>query len=114
MKELEVRIEILKKLKSQVYLLGFKSFYIAKRASPGQLLHLKVDNKVTILRRPLSIHKIEEDIVYILFRVRGRGTKVLSQYKKGDTLNIIGPLGNGFNHRSSVIGHRFWLPEEWE
>ncbi|MBU1366570.1 MAG: dihydroorotate dehydrogenase electron transfer subunit, partial [Candidatus Omnitrophica bacterium] len=105
MKELEVRVEILKKLKSQVYLLGFKSLYIAKRASPGQLLHLKVDSKVTILRRPFSIHKIKKDKVYLFFKLRGRGTKLLSQYKKGDTLNIIGPLGNGFNRESRMTNH---------
>ncbi|MCK9614016.1 MAG: dihydroorotate dehydrogenase electron transfer subunit [Candidatus Omnitrophica bacterium] len=96
-KELEVKIEFSKKIKNDVYLIGFKSAYIASSARCGQFLHLKVDDKITILRRPLSIHKIEKNLIYLLFRVRGRGTKLLSQCKKGDVFDAIGPLGNGFH-----------------
>ena len=96
-KELEIKIERLEKLKNDIYLLEFKSDYVANKAKPGQFLHIKVDDKTTILRRPLSIHKVEKNLIYILFRVRGKGTNLLSQYKKGDVLNVIGPLGNGFD-----------------
>ncbi|MDD5583805.1 MAG: dihydroorotate dehydrogenase electron transfer subunit [Candidatus Omnitrophica bacterium] len=95
--QLKIRIESLKELHPQVYLLKFKSPLLAKAAAPGQFLHVKVDSEKTILRRPLSIHAIEDSTLRILFRVRGRGTQILSQYKKGDTLDIIGPLGNGFS-----------------
>lgn len=96
MKQLNAKVAFLKKIKADVYLLGLNSNYIAKRAKPGQFLHIKVDEKTTILRRPLSIHKIEKNLVYILFRVRGRGTKLLAQCKKGDNFDVIGPLGKGF------------------
>lgn len=99
-KELEIKIEFLKKIKSDIYLLGFKSVYIAGRVSPGEFVHVKVDDKATILRRPLSVHKVKKNLIYILFRVRGRGTKLLSQCKKGDVLNVIGPLGNGFDFKA--------------
>jgi dihydroorotate dehydrogenase electron transfer subunit len=95
-RQIEINVKFLKKLKPDVYLLGFNSSYLAKEAKPGQFIHIKIDNKVTILRRPFSIHKINGDTIYILFRVRGRGTKLLSQYKAGDILDIIGPLGRGF------------------
>jgi len=49
------------------------------------------------LRRPFSIHLVKGKTIYILFRIRGRGTELLSQYKKGESLNIIGPLGNAFS-----------------
>jgi dihydroorotate dehydrogenase electron transfer subunit len=98
MKQLKVKVAFLKKLKTNIYLLVFKSPYIAENAKPGQFLHIKVDDKLTILRRPLSIHRISADTVYLLFRVRGKGTKLLSQCKKGDTLDIIGPLGNSFDY----------------
>ncbi|MDP2924139.1 MAG: dihydroorotate dehydrogenase electron transfer subunit [Candidatus Omnitrophota bacterium] len=97
-KQLNTKIEFLKKLKPDIYLLAFESAYIAQTVRPGQFVHIKIDNKATILRRPFSIHKVNGNTIYILFRMRGRGTKILSQYKPGDTLDIIGPLGNGFNY----------------
>ncbi|MFA6282247.1 MAG: dihydroorotate dehydrogenase electron transfer subunit [Candidatus Omnitrophota bacterium] len=102
MKELNLKIESLQKIKSDIYLLRLNSSYLATIAKPGQFIHVKVDDKTTILRRPLSIHKIEKNLIYILFRIRGRGTKLLSQGKKGDVLNVIGPLGNGFDLKSQT------------
>jgi len=96
MKQLKVKTAFIKKIKPDVFLLGLDSNYLAKTAKPGQFLHVKVDDKTTILRRPLSIHKIEKNLIYILFRVRGRGTKLLSECKKGNIFDVIGPLGNGF------------------
>ena len=96
MKQLKVKTAFLKKIKSDVFLLGLDSSYLANSARPGQFLHVKADDKTTILRRPLSIHKIEKNLVYILFRVRGRGTRLLANAKKGDIFDVIGPLGNGF------------------
>ncbi len=105
MKELNLKIESLKKIKNDIYLLQLNSPYLAKRVKPGQFIHIKVDDETTILRRPLSLHKVKNNIISILFRVRGRGTKLLSQAKPGDTLNVIGPLGNGFEvlHPSSEV-----------
>jgi dihydroorotate dehydrogenase electron transfer subunit len=97
MKELNLKIEALRKIKNDIYLLLLNSPYLSSRVRPGQFIHVKVDDKTTILRRPLSIHKVKKNLIYILFRVRGRGTKLLSQCKKGDSLNVIGPLGNGFD-----------------
>jgi len=95
-KELTVRVKKLNKIKPDVFLLSFDSAYISKNSRPGQFLHIKIIK--TILRRPFSIHCIKGKTVFILFRIRGRGTKVLSEYKPGDRLNIIGPLGKGFNY----------------
>lgn len=94
-KQLNVKVSDIEKVKNDVFLLQFTSPYIAKVSNPGNFLHIKIEP--TILRRPLSIHKIQQDKVYILFRVRGKGTKALSQMQKGDVLDIIGPLGNGFS-----------------
>lgn len=102
MKELDVKIESLKTIKPQIYLLEFKSSYLAQKAEPGQFLHIKIDDKITILRRPFSIHRVKRDTVSVLFKVRGRGTELLSGYKKGDSLNLIGPLGKGFVFQNSL------------
>ncbi|MEI6519730.1 MAG: dihydroorotate dehydrogenase electron transfer subunit [bacterium] len=68
---------------------------LAKNSHPGQFLHVKCGNY--ILRRPISICDINCDsIVRFLFDVRGDGTEWLSTVKIGDTLDILGPLGKGF------------------
>jgi len=93
-KELTVRVKKLNKIKADIFLLSFDSAYISKHSYPGQFLHIKIIK--TILRRPFSIHCLKGKTVFILFRVRGRGTKILSGYRPGDKLSIIGPLGEGF------------------
>jgi dihydroorotate dehydrogenase electron transfer subunit len=62
---------------------------------PGQFLHVKCGNN--ILRRPISICDINGDIVRFLFDVRGEGTEWLSNVNIGDQLDILGPLGKGFD-----------------
>ena len=93
-KELFVKIKKLNKIKTDIFLLSFDSAYLSKNSYPGQFLHIKIIK--TILRRPFSIHCLKGKTVFILFRIRGRGTQILSGYKPGDKLSIIGPLGKGF------------------
>ncbi len=72
------------------------------RAIPGQFIMLGFsDSRDFMLRRPFSIHtlKIESNNaigINLLYKVVGPTTKKLSQCKKGDNLEILGPLGRGF------------------
>jgi len=69
---------------------------IAVTSQPGQFVTVRCGNELT-LRRPLSIHKIAESKqVYLLFKVIGKGTAWLSLRRKGERLDILGPLGHGF------------------
>jgi dihydroorotate dehydrogenase electron transfer subunit len=71
--------------------------FAAKSAKPGQFLHIHCSNSTDpLLRRPISIHRIGGKHLEILYNVVGKGTAILSQKEKGDKLDIIGPLGNGF------------------
>lgn len=92
-KQFKVKIKEVKKVKDDIFLLSFSSAHLMKNAQPGNFLHLK--SKATILRRPLSIHKMANDLIYILFKVKGKGTEALAK-SKNDQLDVIGPLGNGF------------------
>jgi len=103
-KQVLAKIKSIQRIKPDVFLLALSAPYLAKAGRPGQFLHIKI--KDTILRRPISIHSVKGGTVYILFRVRGRGTRILSRYKVGQTLDIIGPLGNGFKIRPQTIDHR--------
>ena len=98
MRKLKVRVGSLEAVKKDIFLLGFESPYLAEASMPGQFLHLRVNSPELILRRPLSIHKIDKKKVYILFRIRGKGTEALSQISKGDFLDILGPLGKEFTY----------------
>lgn len=94
-RELSVNVTAVRKIKSDVFCLSFVSPHLAKNSLPGQFLHVYPGK--TVLRRPFSVHKVDKDTVGILFRIKGKGTEVLSAYRKGDILNVIGPLGNGFS-----------------
>ena len=72
---------------------------IAATSQPGQFVTVRCGEELT-LRRPLSIHQIAESgQVYFFFKVIGKGTAWLSLCRKGEKLNILGPLGNGFSIR---------------
>jgi dihydroorotate dehydrogenase electron transfer subunit len=66
---------------------------------PGTFVHIKVtDNNDPLLRRPFSIYDYDEErgVVDVLYKIFGRGTRVLAKAKTGDVLDVLGPLGNSF------------------
>lgn len=78
---------------------------------PGQFAEVRVDhNKQVFLRRPLSIHDVDQRTNSLTFLVKiiGCGTSELSFLKQGDLLNVIFPLGKGFGietpHDALLVG----------
>jgi len=70
---------------------------IAKVSRPGQFVNVRAGETLDpLLRRPLSVCDADGDRLKLLVLIKGKGTKQLLNKKTGDTLNIIGPLGNGF------------------
>lgn len=83
----------------QTFRLRLHASGIARHARAGQFVMARVRQGTDpLLRRPLSFHRIarEEGTIELLYRVMGRGTWWLSQLKPGETLSLLGPLGNGF------------------
>lgn len=81
------------------YRLIFFSPEIALLARPGQFVHVRITPGLDpLLRRPFSIHAVNGQTggVALLYRVVGRGTRLLAEKKKGEFLDVIGPLGRGF------------------
>ena len=64
---------------------------------PGQFANILVEGKT--LRRPISIcgFSREEGTVRFVFEIRGEGTEILSEMSVGQTMDILAPLGNGFD-----------------
>jgi len=70
---------------------------IGPLVKPGQFLHLLVPQLGDrVLRRPFSIYKADAEGVSILYKPVGRGTEAMIPLQVGDTVDIIGSLGNGF------------------
>ncbi|MGD0336064.1 MAG: dihydroorotate dehydrogenase electron transfer subunit [Candidatus Omnitrophota bacterium] len=86
------------KIGKEYFKLTIDSRKIASFARPGQFVEIEVVNEDgPFLRRPLGIHRVKAGNFDILCEIVGRGTKILSQKKTGEYLDVIGPLGNGFN-----------------
>ncbi len=61
------------------------------------------------LRRPIAVCMTEGENVTVCYRVKGGGTRVLSELKAGELLSVLLPLGNGFflkeeEKRVAVVG----------
>ncbi len=84
-------------LAKEIYDLTLHAPDIAMAAQPGQFVHIRVDGFQ--LRRPISICEADpcRSTLRIVFEVRGDGTKALSQLPEGALLDLLGPLGKGFD-----------------
>jgi len=93
-----------RKISNQYARLAFFAPQIARQVQPGQFLQVKVAHGYApLLRRPFSIHRVENSNIEILYEVVGRATELLWRKKRGEYLDIIGPLGNGFNYSAPVL-----------
>jgi len=87
------------------YRMRVQSAYLAGNTRPGQFFEVKCpDGSGAFLRRPLGAHRINKDGVEMLYEAVGKGTAALSRMKKGQELDIIGPLGNGFDIEPKTQG----------
>jgi dihydroorotate dehydrogenase electron transfer subunit len=83
---------------AQAHLIWLEAPQIAKQARPGKFVMVRCGEKGEYqLRRPFSIALREGDKIALLFNIVGGGTQWLSQRQPGDKLDLLGPLGNGFN-----------------
>lgn len=69
---------------------------LGHKVVPGQFAMLRTAAIEPFLSRPVSIHDADDEKLHFVFEARGLGTKNLSSLKKGEGIEILGPLGNGF------------------
>lgn len=104
-----VRME---RLSADIFRMVLGSERIASSAKPGQFLNVLCgDSSRTYLRRPISICDVNpaNATADIVFQIRGAGTERLAGMKPGDSVDVMGPLGNPFKPvqpggRAVVIG----------
>ncbi len=95
MKQLKAPVVSIIEVLTDIYLMWLEAPEIAATARPGQFVMVGCGGD-TVLPRPFSVHRVDCGQLALLFNVVGKGTHRLAQVKKGDTVNIFGPLGNGF------------------
>ena len=86
------------KIAEGVYDMWLRTEEIAAHAKAGQFVSVYCNDGTKLLPRPISICEVnkEEKALRLVYRVAGGGTAEFSQMKAGETLRILGPLGNGF------------------
>jgi len=86
------------KIAEGVYDMWLRTEEIATHAKAGQFVSVYCNDGTKLLPRPISICEVnkEEKALRLVYRVAGGGTAEFSQMKAGETLRILGPLGNGF------------------
>ena len=96
-KELAVITEQ-KEIATDIYSMWLQTDQIAAEAVPGQFLSVYSNDGSRMLPRPISICEVDkkQGRLRLVYRIAGQGTLEFSGYQTGDTLEIVGPLGNGF------------------
>lgn len=92
-----------------------EDYNVAEMAVPGQFISLYCHEGSRLLPRPISICEIKpsDRMLRIVYRVVGEGTGEFSKMTAGDTLDVVGPLGNGFTQKdgsSMLIGGGIGIP----
>lgn len=87
-----------KRIATDTYSMWIQTEQIAKDAKPGQFISVYTKDDSRMLPRPISICEIDREAgkLRIVYRVVGQGTDEFSRLQAGDTIEILGPLGNGF------------------
>lgn len=67
----------------------------AASAQPGNFVHITCDESLP-MRRPLSIMRVGDDWIEILYKIVGHGLRLLSKKKSGDFVSVLGPIGQPF------------------
>ena len=99
-------------LTEDIYKMTVESEFISANAIAGQFVNIKCcEGTQALLRRPISICEVDrENGCYdLLYQKKGSGTGLLSLKRPGDELDVLGPLGNGFDldmkyKRIAVVG----------
>lgn len=109
MKQFVARVQSNRNIAKDYYEMVFDWPEAAEAPSPGQFVSIKsFGTNDLILRRPFAISAFEpsEAVAAIIYQKRGKATTMLSAKERGDSIDLIGPLGNGFpasNDRPALL-----------
>ncbi|AME09197.1 MULTISPECIES: dihydroorotate dehydrogenase electron transfer subunit [Gemella] len=96
-----------KKIADKIYKLTLEGSIVNEMNTAGQFVNIKVGKgREFLLRRPISICEInkEEQTFVIVYRVNGEGTKCISKLNIGEMVDVLGPLGKGYDITTLIKG----------
>lgn len=87
-----------REISDQIYSLWLHADDIVREARPGQFVSVYCRDESRLLPRPISICELDKESgrLRLVYRAVGAGTQEFSSYGPGETLELVGPLGNGF------------------
>lgn len=87
-----------REISEQIYSLWLHADDIVREARPGQFVSVYCRDESRLLPRPISICELDKESgrLRLVYRAVGAGTQEFSGYGPGETLELVGPLGNGF------------------
>ncbi len=106
------------RLAEGIYSMWIKEETIASQARPGQFVSLYSKDGARLLPRPISLCEIdrEQGKIRLVYRIAGAGTEEFSHCQAGDSIEVMGPLGNGFpmdgleGKRAFLVGGGIGIP----
>ncbi|MCM1496931.1 MAG: dihydroorotate dehydrogenase electron transfer subunit [Clostridium sp.] len=109
------RVKRQEQIATDIYSLVLEVPEIAEQAGAGQFVSLYSGDGANLLPRPISLCEINrtEGTIRLVYRVVGKGTKEFAALEGGDTIAVLGPLGNGFalkDKRAVLIGGGIGIP----
>ena len=104
-KKIQAKIVKHTKISSNVFDMWIESKDTAEFAKPGQFVGLFCSQGSRLLPRPISICEINEEKTQLrlVYRVVGKGTDEFSKLAEGQSIEVLGPLGNGFEPKDKKI-----------
>ncbi len=100
------------KLADDIYSMTFCTD-LCDKAEPGQFVMVYPNNGAKLLGRPICIASVRKnadgsrgDLLRIVFRTVGDGTREIASYREGDSLFIEGPLGHGYPTEEAISGRK--------
>ncbi len=88
-------------LNSTNFLIKLKSSESIPKIEPGQFVNVEIkDTNEIFLRRPFSVFDMDytENTMSLIVKILGRGSKKLTEIKKGEELSVVFPLGKTFTY----------------
>lgn len=97
MQQVQARVHSQAQVRGDYRLIVLECPDVAALSRPGQFVHVRVPKlDAAVLRRPFSIYAAGDALLSILYKQVGKGTAALAGRLPGDTVDLLGPLGNGF------------------
>ncbi len=100
----KAKVETIEKVSASSYFIEIDCS-VPVEVKAGQFISIYCEGLT--LRRPFSVYSNNNGKIGVLFKERGKGTKYIKSLKPGDSIDIMGPVGNGFdiqNKKSLLIG----------